>query len=112
MLGLIIRWVLFALALFFVEWVIPGISFTSFMSAMFAVVVIGFVNIFIRPVFILLTLPLNILTLGLFTLIINALMFWFVSAIVPGFKIDGFLDALIGSLVLSLLSFFINKVDV
>lgn len=109
MLEMLIRWVLFALALLFTAWVIPGISLAGFAAALWAAVVIGLVNIFIRPVLILLTLPINLLTLGLFTFVINALMLWFVSKLVPGFMIDGFLAALLGSIVLSILSIFINR---
>ena len=111
MLLLIIRWVLFALALLFTAWITPGISFAGFMSALWAALVMGIVNIFIRPLLILLTLPINILTLGLFTFIINALMLLLVAKLVAGFAVDGFLAALLGSIVLSILSMFINRLD-
>jgi len=111
MLGLVIRWMLFSLALIFIAWVVPGISLASFMTAMWAAFVIGLVNIFIRPVLLILTLPLNLLTLGLFTFIINALMFWLVSSFVEGFMVSGFLAALIGSILLSVISMFINNLD-
>ena len=71
---------------------------------MIATVVIVFINAFIKPVLKLLTLPINILTLGLFTLVINALLFMFVGYVVPGIEIDGFLSALLGSIILSILS--------
>lgn len=111
MFAMIIRWVLFALALLFVAWVVPGISFVSFAAAMWAALVMGIVNVFIRPIFLILTLPINFLTLGLFTFIINALMFLFVAKLVPGFMVAGFVAALLGSLLLSILSAFINRVD-
>jgi len=111
MLGLVIRWMLFALALLFIAWIVPGISLASFMTAMWAALVIGLVNIFIRPVLLILTLPLNLLTLGLFTFIINALMFWLVASFVEGFMVSGFLAALIGSIILSVLSMFINDLE-
>lgn len=111
MLRLLIRWVLFALALLFTAWVVPGISFVSFSTALLAAIVMGLVNMFIRPIILLFTLPLNLLTLGLFTLVINALMLWLVSKIVVGFMITGFLAALLGSIVLSIISLFINKMD-
>lgn len=111
MLFTLIRWVLFAGALLFTAWVVPGISFTGFMSALLAAFVMGLVNIFIRPLFLLLTLPLNLLTLGLFTFVVNALMFLLVAKLVPGFMVEGFLAALLGSIVLSILSLFINRLD-
>lgn len=111
MLGILFRWVLFAFALMFVAWVVPGISVTGFMPALWAALFIGIINIFIKPVLILLTLPINLLTLGLFTFIINALLFWFVSSVVPGFMVAGFVAALLGSILLSLISLLINKLD-
>ncbi len=104
MLKILIKWIAFALAVMFVAWVVPGITVANFLTAMIATVVIVFINAFIKPVIKLLTLPINILTLGLFTLIINALLFMFVGYVVPGIEIDGFLSALIGSIVLSILS--------
>lgn len=109
MLELLIRWVLFALALLFTAWVIPGITLAGFASAMWAALVIGFVNIFIRPALLLLTLPINLLTLGLFTFVINGLMLLLVAKLVPGFTIDGFWVAVLGSIVLSILSLIINS---
>lgn len=111
MIRLIIRWVLFALALLFTAWIVPGISFANFQTALLAAFVMGLVNIFIRPIILIFTLPLNLLTLGLFTFVINALMFLLVAKIVAGFMITGFLAALLGSIVLSVISIFINKMD-
>jgi putative membrane protein len=111
MFDVIIRWILMALALLFVAWLVPGVSVDGFLSAFLAAIVIGAVNIFIKPILMILTAPINILTLGLFTFVINALMFLLVSHIVPGFETDGFLSALLGSIVLSFVSIFINKVD-
>lgn len=111
MLYLLIRWVLFALSLLFVAWVVPGISFSGFIAALWAAIVIGLVNIFIKPILMILTLPINLLTLGLFTFVINALMFLLVAKLVPGFMVEGFLAALLGSIVLSILSMFINRLD-
>lgn len=111
MLSLLIRWVLFACALLFTAWVVPGISFASYMAAFWATLVMGLINIFIRPILLVLTLPLNLLTLGLFTFIINALMFLLVAKLVVGFTVTGFLAALLGSIVLSILSMLINRFD-
>lgn len=111
MINMLVRWVLAALALLFVAWIVPGISFTGFMAAFWAAFVMGLVNIFIRPVLLVLTLPINLITLGLFTFIINALMFLLVAKIVPGFMVIGFMAALLGSIVLSILSMLINKLE-
>lgn len=111
MIRLLIRWVLFALALLFTAWIVPGISFANFQTALLAAFVMGLVNIFIRPIILVFTLPLNLLTLGLFTFVINALMFLLVAKIVAGLVITGFLAALLGSIVLSVISLFINKID-
>lgn len=111
MIRMLIRWVLFALALLFTAWIVPGISFVNFQTALLAALVMGFINLFIRPIVLIFTLPLNLLTLGLFTFVINALMFLLVAKIVAGFAVAGFLAALLGSLVLSLISVFINRID-
>lgn len=108
---LIIRWILFALALLFIAWLIPGIHVGSFQAALLAAFVIGLVNIFIRPLFVLLTIPITILTLGLFIFIINALLFLLVAHVVPGFQVDSFLSALLGSILLSIISIFINNME-
>lgn len=111
MLELIIRWIFFALALLFVAWVVPGISLAGFFPALWAALVIGIVNIVIRPVLFLLTLPINILTLGLFTFVLNGLLFWFVGNIVPGFMVSGFWAAFFGSILLSIISISINRLE-
>lgn len=112
MIRLLTRWVLFALALLFTAWIVPGISFANFQTALLAAFVMGLVNLFIRPIILILTLPLNLLTLGLLTFIINALMFLLVAKIVAGFIITGFLAALLGSILLSIISIFINRIDI
>lgn len=111
MLDLLVKWILFSLALIFTAWIVPGITFAGFMSAMAAVIVMGLVNIFIRPILLIFTLPLNFLTLGLFTFVINALMFLLVAKLVPGFTVVGFPAALFGSILLSIFSLYINSLD-
>ena len=88
----------------FVGWVVPGISVSSFATALIASVVIALVNIVIKPVLVFLTLPINILTLGVFILVINALLFMFVAYLIPGIEVDGFWSAFLGALILSILS--------
>lgn len=98
---LIARWMVSALALYIVSSVVSGIHLENFSSALVAVVVIGLVNALIKPVLFLLTLPITFLTLGIFSFVLNALMLLLAGSITPGFRIDGFGTALIGSVLLS-----------
>jgi len=98
------RWILNALALYSVASIVPGIHLSNFTSALVAVVVIGLINSLIKPIIFLLTLPITILTLGIFSLIINALMLLLAGSVISGFRVDGFGAALLGSLLLSLVS--------
>ena len=109
---LLLRWLLFALAIIFVAWRVPGIDVDNFQSAMLVTVIIALINIFIRPLIVFITLPINILTLGLFTLVINALLFMLAGYVAPGVEVDGFLSAFLGSVVLSFLGLIINMVTV
>lgn len=101
---LFLKWIALALAIMFTAWVIPGISIASFTTALIAAVVIALVNLVIKPILVFLTLPINVMTLGIFVLIINALLFMFVAYLVPGVEIDGFLSAFLGAILLSILS--------
>lgn len=107
--SIIFRVLIVALGLLFIEWFIPGIEIDGFYTALIAAVVLGLFNITIKPILIILTLPINILTLGLFTFVINAALFFFASSILEGFSVDGFVSALIGSLLLSLISTVANR---
>ncbi len=104
MIMLLIKWAALALCIMFVGWVVPGIMISSFATALVASIVIAIVNVVIKPVLVFLTLPINILTLGLFILVINALLFMFVAYLVPGVEIDGFWSAFLGAIILSILS--------
>lgn len=106
---LLLIWALNAVALLLVTYFIPGVHIENFYSALVAVLVLGLVNTVIRPVFVLLTLPVTLLTLGLFLFVINALMFWFVGEFLSGFRVDGFLSALFGSIVYSVASWFFSS---
>lgn len=101
---LMLVWLLNAVALLLVPMVVPGVHIDTLYSALVAVVILGLVNSVIRPLFVLLTLPVTFLTLGLFLFVINALMFWFAGDILSGFRVDGFVAALFGSIVYSLAS--------
>ncbi len=102
MLLILFRWVLNAIAVLITAYVLPGVTVSSFFVALVVAVVLGFLNAIVKPVLIFLTLPVTVLTLGLFLFIINALMILLSSAIVPGFTVRGFWWALLFSVVLSL----------
>jgi putative membrane protein len=99
---LVTRWLLLAAALLLVAYLYPGVSVTSFGSALIAAFVLGLLNTVVRPLLVLLTLPVTLLTLGLFLFVINALMFWAAASLLDGFNVSGFTAALIGSLIYSL----------
>ena len=107
---LFLRWIGFALVIMFISWVVPGISVSGFLNALIVAVVIAIINVFIKPVLLLVTLPINIITLGLFTLVINALLFMFAGYIAPGFEVEGFFSAFVGALLLSILSIGLNSI--
>ncbi|MCL5435656.1 MAG: phage holin family protein [Patescibacteria group bacterium] len=90
-------------------YLLPGVSVDNFLAALAVAVVLGLVNFFVRPLLVILTLPITVFTLGLFLLVINALMVLLVAAVVPGFAVDGFWWALLFSLVVSVVSAFLNR---
>jgi len=108
--GLVIRWVVSAVALYLTSLVVRGIEVQGIGSLFFAAATIGILNAVVRPLILLLTLPLNILTLGLFTLVVNAAMLKLASEVVRGFEVHGFWSALGGWLLLSLFTFLISVV--
>jgi putative membrane protein len=98
---LLTRWFLLAAALLLVAHVYSGVAVASFTSALIAALVLGLLNTLVRPLLVLLTLPVTMLTLGLFLFVINALMFWSAASLLDGFEVAGFAAALIGSLIYS-----------
>jgi len=98
----LVRWLLLAAALLLVAHLYPGVTVASFGSALVAALVLGLLNTLVRPLLVLLTLPVTLLTLGLFLFVINALMFWAAASVLDGFSVTGFGAALIGSLLYSL----------
>ncbi len=102
--SIIIRWVINALALMFVAYILPNIDISGFYIALITALILGLINAFIRPFLLLITLPINILTLGLFTFVINALLFWFVASFIEGFNVAGFWAAFFGALIFSIIS--------
>ncbi|RSZ37541.1 MULTISPECIES: phage holin family protein [Variovorax] len=105
---IIIKWLLSAVALLAVAYLYSGVQVNSFGSALIAAAVIGLLNMVVRPVLVVLTLPVTIVTLGLFLFVINALLFWAASGLLSGFQVSGFVAALIGSLIYSLLGLVIE----
>ena len=109
MVKLIAKWLLSAVALLFVAYLYSGVQVMSFGSAMVAALVIGLLNAVVRPILVVLTLPVTLVTLGLFLFVINALLFWAAGSMLAGFHVNGFLAALIGSLIYSLLGVIIES---
>jgi putative membrane protein len=107
--GLLIRWLFLTVAILAAAHLIEGIEVKGFWSAVLAAAILGVLNAFFRPILIILTLPINILTLGLFTFAINAVLMMMVSGVVGGFEVHGFWSALLGSLIISLISWLLNS---
>jgi len=107
---LILNWLLSAAALLAVAYLYPGVVVTSFTGALIAAAVLGFLNMVVRPILVLLTLPVTLVTLGLFLFIVNALMFWAAASLVSGLSVTGFGAALVGSLIYSVLQLAIDFV--
>jgi putative membrane protein len=101
---LLLIWILNALALLAVAYLMPSIEVAGFMSALIAAAVIGLVNVLIRPVLVLLTLPVTVLTLGLFILVINGLLFYFVGHVLEGFHVQSLLSGILGAILYSIIS--------
>lgn len=99
---LIVRWIVMAAALAVTGWIVPGIQLGGVGATFLAAVVIGLINALVKPVLVLLTLPLTVVTLGVFLLILNALLFWLAAALVPGFEVSGFVAAFFGAIVLAI----------
>lgn len=97
-------WIVNAAALLLVAYLYPGVKVDDFVTALIAALVLGLVNLIVRPILVILTLPATILTLGLFLFVINAFCFWFVAEAVRGFRVDGAIAALVGSLLYSLIT--------
>ena len=106
---LLTKWLLSAAALLLVAYLYQGVEVRSFTAALIAAFVIGLLNAVVRPLLVLLTLPVTVLTLGLFLFVINALMFWAAASLLDGFAVRGFVAALIGSLIYSVIGMVIES---
>ena len=109
--NILINILLSGLAVFTAAYILPGVEVESFTTALVAAIVLGVINAVLKPVLLILTLPINILTLGLFTFVIQALLILLADKIVPGFSVDGFVWALILSLVLAVINFFLHSLN-
>ena len=105
---LLLAWLINAFALVAVAYLMPGISVASFTTALVAALVLGLINAVVRPVLVLLTLPVTIITLGLFIFVLNGLLFWFVGSFIQGFVVAGFWSGVFGAIVFSLISWLLS----
>jgi putative membrane protein len=107
--GILISWVISTIAILIVAEIIPGIRLAGLGSAIIAAAILGFLNALVKPVLIILTLPLTIVTLGLFLFVLNALMFQLAGMFISGFHVDSFWAALLGSIVVSIISYILHS---
>ncbi|MCP4680763.1 MAG: phage holin family protein [Desulfobacterales bacterium] len=107
--GILIKWLVLTAAIMLASYLIDGIHVSGFFSAFFTAAILGILNVFFRPILLILTLPINILSLGLFTFVINALMLKMASGVIPGFNVYGFWSAIFGSLIISIINWLLNS---
>jgi len=107
--GLLLRWLILTFAIMTAAYLFSGIHVNGFGSALFAALVLGILNAFFRPILLILTLPINVLSLGLFTFVINAVLLLMTSGVIGGLVVDGFGSALFGSLIISLISLLLSS---
>jgi putative membrane protein len=106
--SILAKWLLSALMFLVIANIVPGIHVQSFVTALLLAVVWGIITMVLKPILLVLTLPVNILSFGLFTLVINGFLFWFLGRLVPGFQIASFGTAILGALALSLLHMIVH----
>lgn len=109
--GILIGWLVSSIAILITAYLLPGVHLQNFIAALATSLVLGIINAIIKPILLILTLPINVLSLGLFTFIINALLVMLASKIVPGFQVDGFWWALAFSIVLSLVNSILHNLS-
>jgi putative membrane protein len=105
----LVKWLMLTAAIVITSYLLPGIRLSGFVSALFAAAILGMLNAFFRPILLVLTLPINVLTLGLFTFVINALLLKMASGVIPGFYVHGFWTAGFGSLIISVINFLLSS---
>jgi putative membrane protein len=109
MLGFFFTTLATALSLLVVDLAVPGVDIATFPAAMIAAIAVGLINSSVRPTLSLLTMPINFVSLGLFSLVVNGLCFWLAAVLVPGFRVDGLLAFILGPVVLSFINTFLSK---
>jgi putative membrane protein len=105
---IIIAWIVYAVAILVTAYILPGVRVDGFVSALIVALVLGIINAVFKPILMAITLPINVLTLGLFSLVVNTLIIMFVSYVVPGFQVDGFWWALLYAVILAVISAFFS----
>ena len=108
--GILVNWLVTTLAVLIAAYILPGVTVRNFLAGLLAALVLGLINAILRPVLVILTLPLTLVTLGLFIFVINALLVLLTSAIVPGFDVRSFWWALLFSLLFSIVSFMLHRI--
>jgi putative membrane protein len=106
---LLLLWILNAVALLAVTWLLPSIQVSGFGAALLAALLLGFINTLVRPVLAILTLPITLLTLGIFYLVLNGLLFWLASALLPGFQVAGFGSAVFGAILYGVIAWSLSS---
>ncbi len=106
---LLARWFINAFALLLLAYILPGIAVSGLYAALVAALILGVINAVVRPVLIILTLPITIITLGLFTFVINGFLFWFAGTVVKGFEVQGFWAAMLGALIMTLVNAIVSS---
>jgi putative membrane protein len=106
--GFLIHWLVVAVALWVTAYLVPGVTISSWTALAIAALVLGFVNAIVKPILVILTLPITIITLGLFYLVVNGIAFGLAAFLVPGFQIAGAMSAIVGALVTSIVSWFLG----
>jgi len=107
--GIVFRWLALTASIIAAAYLLEGIHISGFFAAFFAAAMLGILNAILRPLALVITLPINVLTLGLFTFVINALMLKMASGVIPGFDVRGFWTAIFGSLIISIISWMLNS---
>jgi putative membrane protein len=108
--SVLVNWLVMALAIIITSYLLPGVSVSTFVVALLVALVIGILNAFIKPILLVLSLPINILTLGLFTFVINGFLIWLTSRIVPGFHVAGFWWGVLFSIILSIVLYLLHVI--
>ncbi len=108
--SIILKWLISTVAVILASYLLPGVALAGFWAALWVALFLGLINVIIKPILVILTLPINILTLGLFTFVINALLILLASSVIQGFSVSGFWIAMLFSIILSIFTYLLNMV--